>query len=695
MRLLLATTALALAWSGPAFADEAAEGDAIIVTGQLDGYRATSTTSGTKTSTPILDVPQAISVMTEKQIRDEAILSIADLVRHIPGASAGQGEGHRDQITLRGNSSTADFFVDGLRDDAQYYRGFYNIERVEVHKGPNAMIFGRGGGGGIINRVTKGAVAGETEGNATASINSFGAWYGSVDGNFALGADAGVRLNGFYESLDNHRDSYGGERYAVNPVVGAELGAVRLQLGYEYVRDTRVVDRGVPSQNGAPLTGYRDLFFGVPGVNESDIEAHIVRFRAEAPLSDTLKANTSVQWADYDKIYTNAYAATAVANGQVGIEAYRDPTQRRNLIAQANLEWTVETGGIEHLVLFGGEYTNQDTTTERISGFFGAAPTAANRRATIAFAAPLAIPTPIFIPGAAGNGNRKVSSALEQSSVYLQDQIGLGRYVDLVLGLRYDRFDIGVTNLFTNSTVSRVDELWSPRAGLVIKPVPEASIYASYTKSFLPQSGDQFTSLDATTAALEPEKFDNYEIGAKWDIRPELSFTVAVYRLDRTNTRAAGPVPGTIVLTGAQRSSGLELGLTGNITSKWQAALGYAFTRARITSTTSSAVAGRIVAQVPRNQLSLWNRYDFTRRFGLGLGLYHQSRSFTTISNAVALPAYTRIDAAAFFKITERIEAQVNVENLTDSRYFPLAHTDNNISTGAPLNARFTVVAKF
>ena len=697
MRLFWAGTALALSWANMAQAAEVEDaGSVIIVTGQLDGYRAVSTTSGTKTDTPILNVPQSISVVTEKQLRDEAMLSIAGLVCHVPGSSAGQGEGHRDQVTLRGNASTADFFVDGLRDDAQYYRGFYNIDRVEVHKGPNAMIFGRGGGGGIINRVTKSAMAGENDGNAVAAVNSFGSFYGSVDQNVALSDQAALRLNGFYESLENHRQAFGGHRYAVNPVIGVEWGRTRLQFGYEYVRDHRVVDRGVPSQNGAPLKGDRDLFFGVAGVNQADITAHMVRLRAQTELTENLTADVSALYANYDKIYANAYPATAIVNGQFGVEAYRDPTTRDNLIAQANLQWKIETGGFAHLVLIGAEVTNQNTHNERITGFFSAnQPTAANRRVMVSFRQPLSIPTPYFIAGPAGNGNRKVASALRQTSAYLQDQVRFGDHVDLILGLRYDRFDLGLTSLFTQEHFARADNLWSPRAGLVIKPAANASIYASYTKSYLPQSGDQFTSLDVTTAALDPEAFDNYELGAKWDIYPKLSATAAIYQLDRTNTRATGPVPGTIVLTGAQRTKGAEMALVGHLTDGWEMAFGYGYTDAKIRTTTTAAPAGRVVAQVPRHQLSRWNRFNITRNLDLGLGVYHQSRSYATISNAVALPRYTRLDAAAFFKLGRGLDAQINIENITNTAYFPTAHTDNNISTGAPRNVRLTLVAKF
>jgi catecholate siderophore receptor len=703
------TLAVMLATPGIAFAgDSAAEdGDTIIVTGRSEGYRAIETTSGTKTAVPILDVPQSISVVTEKQIADLAIRSIADLVRYVPGVSSGQGEGHRDQITLRGNNSTADFFVDGLRDDVQYFRGFYNIDRVEIHKGPNAMIFGRGGGGGILNRVTKGALIDDTSGSVTASIDSFGSAYAAADANVALGR-AALRLNAFYESLDNHRDAFGGTRLGINPTVGAQLGdRFKVQLSYEYARDDRVVDRGIPSAfagtlaaPSGPVASFRNAFIGVRGVNEASFDAHMVRLRTEAKLTDTLTLSTQALYGDYDKAYTNVFAATAAtpgANGStIGVEAYRDTTQRTSFIAQSNLEWRVTTGPIDHVFLIGSEYTRQKTTNERINGFFDPlALTAASRRRTVALADPIAIPPVAFVRGPLGNSNRAVATRLEQTSFYLQDQIGLGDRVDLIAGLRYDRFDLGFTNSFTAQTFSRADDLWSPRIGLVFKPVPQASMYVSYSKSFLPQSGDQFLSLDLTTAALEPEVFDNYEIGAKWDIRPGLSLTAAVYRLDRSNTRAAGPVAGSVLLTGQQRTTGVEIGLTGRITPQWQTSIGYGYTDSEITQTTSAAPAGRRVAQVPRHQLSLWNRYDLTKRVGLGVGLYHQSRQFTTISNVTELPAYTRVDAALFVKLADRIEAQLNVENLTDATYFPVAHNDNNISTGAPVNARLTVAVKF
>ena len=714
VRLLsMSAASLALALAAPSWAEDAAldadnPGGDIIVTGYDDGYRTVTTTSGTKTDTPILDVPQSIAVVTAQQLSDQQIRSVADLVRLTPGLSAGQGEGNRDQITIRGNNSSADFFVDGLRDDVQYFRSFYNIERVEVHRGPNAMIFGRGGGGGLINRITKGVATSTDFIAATASVDSFGSAYAAVDINHSLGS-AALRINGFYESLDNHRTAYSGDRYAINPVIGAEFGeGVRLQLGYEYVHDDRVADRGIPAAfvgslttPAGPLAGARDQFFGVDGINVSTIDAHLINARAQAELADSLTLSAQALYSHYDKFYGNVFATTAVRTatsgafvGQqvVGVEAYRDPTTRENLIGQINLQWRTNTGGIDHLILAGAETTRQQSANERFNGFFSTTSFGlANRRTDVLLRDPLAIPAITFVAGPTGNSNRSLTSDLDQTSFYLQDQISLSEAVDIIAGIRYDRLSLDVTNVLTTQTFSRTDDLWSPRIGVVVKPAENASFYASYTRSYLPQSGDQFLSLDVTSAALEPEAFDNYEVGAKWDVRPNLTFTVAVFRLDRSNTRAAGPVAGTIVQTGEQRSSGVEAGLVGQVTPAWQIALGYARIDAEISSTTAAAPAGRRVAQTPRDQLTLWNRYQASERIGVGLGVYHQSSQFASISNATRLPGYTRVDAALYVTIADGVEAQVNVENLLGETYFPNAHNDNNISTGAPRNARLTV----
>jgi catecholate siderophore receptor len=699
-RFLSAAAVAALA--GPVLAaemvdDATQDGGTLIVTGTRDSYRVDATSSATRTRTDLRDIPQAISIVTESQIDDQALRSIADVLRYVPGATFGQGEGHRDQVTLRGNNTTADFFVDGLRDDVQYYRGLYNVERVEVLKGPNAMIFGRGGGGGVINRVLKRPLA-TTFARGTASADSEGGFLFDADVNHAFNGNIAARLNAVYERFETFRDVYEGDRFAVNPTLAWSIGGrTRIDLSYEYAQDDRVVDRGVPSLGGRPLLGFRDTFFGDPQVNDSDFDAHILRGRVEHAFNDDLTLVSRLLYGDYDKAYQNVFPAGAVTTGAngartVAIEAYRDETARENLFSQTDLVWKVATGPLSHTLLLGAEFGVQDTGNERINGFFTGVPTTSNgRRAVVGLTDPFVTPAVEFRAGPAGAGNRAVATDAELLAFYVQDQVAIGEHVDLIAGLRYDRFELAVENLFNGQVFRRTDDLWSPRLGLVVKPIEPVSIYASYSRSFLPQSGDQFLSLDLTSAALEPEKFDNYELGLKWDIRPTLSFTAALYQLDRTNTRA--PLTGGVVaLTGEQRSRGLELQLAGEIRRNWHFNAGYALQEAEVRTATTACASGDCdVAQVPRHQASMWTRYDFSRALGAGLGVYHQSRSFASITNQVALPAYTRVDAALFWRITPQVQAQLNVENLLDERYFPTAHNDNNLTPGAPTTVKATL----
>lgn len=708
-RLLAAASAVsALAFAAPTFAQVA--GDApqgedsgaddqreIIVTGRNEGYLALDIVRAAKTPTPLVDIPQAISVYTREQIEDQALQDLADVLRYTPGVSSNQGEGHRDQISIRGQDTTADFFVDGIRDDVQYYRPLYNLERVEVLKGSNALLFGRGGGGGVVNRVTKTPVLGETFVGGSASVDTFGAFALTSDVNAALGDSAGLRLNAMYEEFDNHRDAFGGNRIAINPTIGATLGErTRLLFSYEYVDDDRIVDRGIPSTTGGtianpagPVRGFYRTFFGSPELNTTSLTAHILRGRLEHSFTDTLRADLTVQYADYDKAYTNLFAtASNLAAGRVTLDSYRDAQQRENVFVQGNLVWTGTTGPISHTLLAGFEYGDQQSANQRQNGRFA---TSGTNVATFAFSDPLVIPAITFPVN-----NRNTRSQVNVSSVYLQDQIGIGDHFDIVLGARYDRFEIDVNDIVAGRLLSRTDSEWSPRLGLIFKPIEAMSFYASYTKTFLPRSGDQFLSLTPTTATLAPESFDNYEFGAKWDIAENLRVSAAIFQLDRENGVLVDPAnPANSILTGS-RTRGFEAQFTGQILPGWQVNAGYSYLdadeRGRVVA---GALANRAIGQVPRHLASLWNRYDVNERLGFGLGVTHQASQFASISNTVRLPAFTRVDAAVFFKLTDQIEAQVNVENLLDTRYFPASHNDNNITTGEPINARFTVRARF
>jgi catecholate siderophore receptor len=671
-----------------AAADDAAQGEAadgtITVVGQRPEYGVAATRSATRTNTDLRDIPQALTVISEKQIEDQAFRSVAELLTFVPGATPGTGESNRDQFTLRGNNTTADFFVNGIRDDVQYFRDFYNVDRVEVIKGPNAMIFGRGGGGGVVNRVTKRPSFGDYAELLTAA-DSFGGVRLSADVDRPVSRGIAVRLNGVYENGDSFRRHVDLERYGINSVVAVQIGpATRLDLSYEFLRDRRTADRGVPSRAGRPLEGYDRTFFGDPDKSFSRADVHLASFALEHELSDGLLLRNRTQFGDYDKFYRNIYPNGAVtAAGLVRLAAYDDATTRRNLFSQTDLVWEGRLAGVEQTLLLGFELGRQTGRNQRRNGVFAATGTS-----------PTFIDVPIsnptvdvslirFLP----NGNNTGIKATV-AAAYAQSQLRPAAWLEIVAGLRFDRLEMDIENRSSGQQFGRTDELWSPRLGLILKPRDNLSLYASYSRSFLPQSGDQFNSLAANTETLKPERFDNYEVGSKWEPVEGLLATAALYQLDRSNTRVANPDgSGTFLLSGEQRSRGLELGLERSLTDRWQVSAGYALQKAEVRRKTSAcdpAIQNCEIPLVPRHSFSLWNRYDLSRSLRLGLGVIARSKSYASISNLVVLPSYARVDAAAYYRLTPNIEAQVNIENLLGADYFPTAHNDNNIAPGAP-----------
>ena len=675
-------------------AAEAADSE-IVVTGQREEYGVRSTSTATRTKTDIRNIPQALTVVSESQIEDQALRSIADVLMFVPGATPGTGEGNRDQMTLRGNNSTADFFVDGVRDDVQYFRDLYNADRIEVLRGPNAMIFGRGGGGGVVNRVLKRSGLAPYR-QFIASADSEGGVRLTADLDQPFTGAVGLRVNGVYEKADSFRRDVELERYAVNPTLGVVVGPnSRIDLGYEYLRDRRTADRGVPAARpgtsadpAGPLKGEDRTFFGDPDRSFSRANVNIGSVRVSHEFSSVLQLRNLTQYGDYDKLYQNIYPNSPVSlAGNVTLAAYNDVTKRKNLFNQTDLIWEGNLGGFGHTLLLGVEVGGSKGRNQRLNGIFAASGTGSLVRPLSG----VTVDTPVaFLP--TGN-NAGVETRV--AALYVQDQLRLTDWLELVAGLRFDRLSIDVENRANGQQFDRTDKLWSPRFGVILKPASNLSLYTSFGRSYLPQSGDQFNSLNLTTEALKPERFDNYEAGAKWEPVDGLLATIAVYQLDRTNTQARDPAnPALVVLAGAQRGRGVELGLERSINDRWLVSAGYALQKTKITEATGTGTVipgGREAPLVPRHSFSLWNRYDFTDRLGLGLGVIARSRSYASFSNAVKLPAYARVDAAAYYEVVPGIEAQVNVENLLGTDYYPTAHNDNNIAPGAPRTVKATL----
>jgi catecholate siderophore receptor len=693
--------ALLLCGAAPTFAaDTAAAADdqrEIVVTGERQKSEATST--ATRTNTAIKDIPQALTVVSSAQIADQQLRSVADLLNFVPGASYGSGEGNRDQIVLRGNSSTADFFVDGVRDDVQYFRDFYNIERVEVLKGPNAMIFGRGGGGGIVNRVLKRPSFAAAR-SIVASGDNWGGRRLSTDLDQPLSSTIGLRLNGVYENSDSFRRHVDLKRYGINPTAAVRVGPdTRIDLSYEYFHDRRTADRGLPADGDEPARGFRRTFFGDPHLSYSKADVNLATLAIEHDFGGGITLRNRTMFGDYDKFYQNVFAnsavlaPTAALPQRVKLAAYNNRNDRRNLFSQTDLLWKNRLAGIDQTMLFGFEFGHEKSRNHRLTGAISGPEILAD--GSVPLTDPSVDANVLFAPLASDANNRVRANV---AAVYFQDQIRPARWLEIVAGIRFDSFRIRVDDLrpVGGGEFDRRDNLWSPRLGLVLKPLDNLSLYASYSRSYLPQSGDQFSGLTDVTQGLKPERFDNYELGAKWEIVDGLLATAALYRLDRTNTRATDPNnPARAVLTGAQRSRGLELGVERSLTGRWLISAGYTLQKAEISEATAAAPKGRDVPLMPRHSFSLWTRYDATKRLGLGLGVIARSKSYATISNAVRLPGYARVDAAIYYKLPRGLQAQVNFENLLGAHYFPTANADNNIAPGAPRTVRATLGYRF
>lgn len=665
-------------------------------------YLYTDQVNALRTPTPVIDVPQSLSIVTADLITLQGFKSLGDIVNYTPGVSTSQGEGHRDAVVFRGVRSTADFLIDGVRDDVQYYRPLYNLEQVEILRGPNALHFGRGGTGGILNRVTKKGVIGANFSGYQASIDSFGEFAFQVDSNNAVDENSAVRINAFFESLDNHRDFYGGERIGVNPTAKIELSpGSTLDLSYEYVDHDRFIDRGIPTgSDGRPVEALEGILFADPELNLTQVEAHLLHAALQQDISDTLKGNFSAFYGDYDKLYQNFYASgynQAATPDLVTLDGYVDTTDRQNLILSGNLIGEFLTHDISHTVIAGAEFIDTSSDQDRFNAYWD---TTSDDNEIFTINRPLELRGGVGV-NASGvattnsfkadlNDDTRVS--IDVFSVYAQDEIELSDQWDVIIGARSDSFDIEVFNVPANEKRSRKDEEISPRIGLVFKPEENTSLYGSFSESFLPRSGEQFANINGNNNQLDPNTFSNLEAGVKVDFSQGLSLTASIFEVGQSSPQVADDDPETLDVIDSE-ISGFELQLQGQVADNWFILAGYGNLDGE--QVNRSGPTGRRPRELPENMFSVWNSFQVADQFGLGLGLTYQDSSFINNGNTAVLPSYTRIDAAAFYEVSDTLRVQVNIENVTDELYFPNSHSTHQATVGAPLNARMAIIGRY
>jgi catecholate siderophore receptor len=681
---LLDGTKLAFRRTGPnAFAIEVRIApEAVDVTAPFIPYRTESSASGTKTPTALRDIPQTLNVVPRQLLVDQNARSISDAVRSVPGVSVAQGEGNRDQLVIRGISSSSDFFVNGIRDDQERFRDLYNVETLELLQGPAAMLFGRGGAGGVVNLVTRKPMAGAPS-DVSVEAGSFGRKRATAQLNAPLGGSAVLLTNVMGEDSGGFRDGYFLQRYGFNPTVAFDHGTgTRTTIGFEHLSDERLADRGIPSQEHRPAAVAPAQFFGSLKQNRATTTVNAFSATIERRLNRRFHLRNNFLAGRYDKFYRNVYPNSAVsASGTLTLAAYDHGNDRTNVFNQTDITSTLRTGGVAHTLLFGMEVGRQFQddfrhTAENIANV----PVSNSIRDAHFDGAPLAF-------------DRHATSNI--FGVYVQDQLVFSPRWKSVVGLRADRFEVAIDNRLPGvGDLGRTDVAASPRAGLIYQPRQAVSLYTSYTYTFLPSG--QTLSLATNTVDLKPENARNYEVGARFDlIDARLNVSAALFRLDRNNVRNTDPNdPTRLVQTGQQRTDGVSVSAAGTLRPEWQIYGGIAHLNARITRDSSSGPAGRRVGLVPANQLTLWSTYDVSARWGAGAGVISQSRMFTSFSNDVELPGFTRVDAVVYHRLG-RSRIALNIENVLNARYYPTAHSDNNISPGASRNVQLSFNATF
>ncbi|MHA6128538.1 TonB-dependent siderophore receptor [Pseudomonas fluorescens group sp. PF-1] len=652
-------------------------------TGPVDGYRATRSSSATKTDAAIRDIPQSISVIPVSVLDDLGSISVERALDFAGGVSKQNNFGGLTlyEYSVRG-FTTSEFYKDGFSANRGYPStpDVVSIERIEVLKGPAASLYGRGDPGGTVNIVTK-KPRPEAFATLHTSAGSWDRYRTALDVNTPLDEYGNVlsRVNLAIEDGQSFRDHVDRERVFVAPSFSWQLNPdTTLLVESEFVRHRSTFDRGIVAPNNAWSGVSRSTFLGEP--NDGDIDNHnnLLQAALEHHLNDAWKLRLASHYKQ-GKLWGFASEARALnADGHTVNRRYRErDNDWHDSITQLELRGLFDTGPWQHELLIGSEYENYRK----------------NERVTTIAGSPYAIDIfqPVYgqpKPGGARSGT-DFFEHVESRALNLQDQILFTDTLRGMLGARLERFEQSIDDHTRNSTSRQHHDALTQRAGLLYQLTPEIGLFANASTSFKPNNG-----LDAAGRSFDPEEGVGHEIGIKSELFDDrLSSTLAAFHIEKKNVLALDPGTDTSRAMGKARSQGFDLQVAGQVTDAVRVIGAFAYIDAEVTEGDKVIPTGSRILGVAKHSGSLLGVYAFQdgrlRGSDLGAAFTYVGDRSGEAGSDFELPAYHTVDLLAHYKASDNVTVGLNLNNIFDEKYFERSYSNYWVNPGEPRN--FTV----
>jgi catecholate siderophore receptor len=669
-----------------------------------NNFKAEKSSVGSKTDMAIRDIPQSVTVIPKKLMESQNAFNLRDALKNVSGLTIAAGEGGRtgDSITLRGFAASSDQYIDGVKDNGQYNRDTFFIDKAEVLKGASSILFGRGATGGVINQVEK-KPTGKTNLSGGFTYGLYDFKRTTIDAETAY-QDLSSRLNFMYQDAGSFRDYNQTTRWGIAPSFAFKITPdTDLTLNLLHQEEEGVFDYGVPMWKGKPANVPINTFYGFTDDRMMDNDVNVATVALTHRFNSDFSVKNTVRYGDYERkfithLFSGAPAYTGNNIGTIARSQALRLNNQENVYNQTDFVFKKPILGFGNTFMFGSEFGWEDykfkatpsTTLSRISVF----------NPVVTSSAGLATD---FINGKVLGTNTFTQA--QYYAGYVLDQFEITPEWKLLLGTRYNVFDAQFENYLNPKTgnFSRTDTAWSPRAGLVWQPTKSQSYYFSYGNSFNPSA--ESLSLSAANSNLPPETNNNYEVGAKLDFFDgRLSATGAIFRLEKENARTTDPNNTALqVLAGEQRTDGIELGLAGELLPNWDVSVTYAYLDAEIVKSNNTAVGtvsgltksfqGMTSTNVPEHSGVAWTSYHITPNWEIGGGVFYSSDRYADSVNEAVLPGYARLDAVVAYH-QKHFDVQMNIFNLTDTVYYESGQT-NSALPGSPVSGQLSVNFKY